>query len=134
MKTTLLALAAAGTMLAGCGPQVDGLASPAAPTVFTLTGNFVLYDDSLSSTCAGDGGYDDIHSGASVVVFDEAATVLATSALGTGTRTSGGCEFPVEVGGVPLGAEFYQVAISHRGNVTVTPEEAQGGLFAAYLG
>ncbi|MET9603575.1 hypothetical protein ABZZ17_00770 [Streptomyces sp. NPDC006512] len=111
----------------------------AAEKTFTLTGKMALSDSdgflSLSGGgCAGKGGYKDIRAGASVTVYDDAGKVVATGSLGAGAREGLTCDFPVTVTGVPTGARFYQVEVSHRGKVTVPKEEAMAGGFGASLG
>ncbi|WP_316527998.1 hypothetical protein [Kitasatospora brasiliensis] len=45
-----------------------------------------------------------------------------------------GCVFPVEVIAVPVGPQFYQVEVSHRGKITLPKVEAQAGLLDVSLG
>lgn len=113
---------------------------------FTLRGAMVLNDGATTATfekggdCSGYGdGYGDIVPGASVTVYDSAGAVVATGSLGKGTLPEGStssvpCSFPVTVPGVPKGAKFYQVEVSHRGKVTVSASDAEAGRFAASLG
>jgi hypothetical protein len=134
MKKSVITLAFAGLALTGCTSQIAGSATPADPTVFVLTGSFVLYDYDLTKSCIGSGGYDDIYPGQSITVYDESAHVVGVGELGSGTHSAGSCEYPVKVEDLPLGSKFYQVEVSHRGKVMLTADEAQAGEFGAHLG
>lgn len=110
---------------------------------FTLRGALSLtdpvpLDPDHTTGCAGSGGYDDIVEGASVTVYDASGAVVGTGALGAGKYASedstAPCVFRFAVAGVPAGAKFYQVEVSHRGKVNVTSAEAKAGAFAATLG
>lgn len=113
-----VALGVAGTLLA---PAL--LASPAAPAAaqtMVVSGTMAL-DDGFGvkdAPCSGDGGYSDIREGAQVVITDASSATLAVGALRSGRRNStGDCEFPFTVGGVPTGHQFYGIEISHRGRL-----------------
>ncbi|MEV7519328.1 hypothetical protein [Streptomyces sp. NPDC091371] len=115
------------------------------PKTFQFNGVFVLSDaDSVGNSssagrCFGTGGYNDIREGTSVTVYDKAGTVLAVGSLGASTFTDGGykgvdkCAYKVAVDGVPTGAGFYQVEVSHRGKVNLSEADAVAGNFAASL-
>jgi hypothetical protein len=111
----VLALAACG---GGKGNTING--------TFTLqgnslqAGNFIAYDGG----CDGTGGYDDIKTGLQVTVSNEAGTVIANGALGTGKETGGGCQFPFKVERVPE-AKFYKIAVGRRGELSYSHEELQ---------
>jgi hypothetical protein len=84
--------------------------------------------------CAGTGGYDDIHQGTSVTVYDDATKIIGTGNLGDSTNSAdGGCTWYFQVE-VPSGPRFYQVEIGHRGKITYTSEEAKAGGVAITLG
>ena len=95
-----------------------------------VTGMFVLFGDadsveSTDSGCQGARGYDDIHSGAQVIVRDEAGTVLATTSLGTGTLLETGmCYFEFDLGSLPR-AHFYSFEVSRRGELTYSRAELE---------
>ena len=111
--------------------------TPEAPPMFTLKGTFTLTDGALKSDdggCLGSGGFDDIAEGTSVTVYDAAGDVVATGNLGKSTYAAGLCLFKVSVDDVPKGEKFYQVEVSHRGNIKVAAREAEKGEFAATLG
>lgn len=85
----------------------------------------------FGASCSGRSGYDDIHSGASVVVKDENSTIIGTASLGAGkVETVAGlgtgtkCKFRSTVGGLPA-AKFYSVEVSHRGSQTYSYEELE---------
>ena len=82
------------------------------------------------------GGYSDIHPGTSVTVRDEAGKILATTTLGAGHYESAeGCVYGFEVADLP-DAKFYQVEVSHRGEITYSEDElnASGWNVALELG
>lgn len=116
-------------------PAPTASPSASAPALFSLSGSMTLKQASFDTgPCAGTGGYSDIGSGTSVTVYDAAGQVIATGALQEGKRVGLYCEFGVFVGGVPEGAKFYQVEVSHRGKITMSAEDAEAGRFAASLG
>jgi hypothetical protein len=76
--------------------------------------------------CHGYQGFDDIQSGAQVIVRDSAGTTVATGTLdqgkaenivdsGQGFKQATTCALPFTVNGVPAGKNFYSVEVSHRG-------------------
>ncbi|WP_051365092.1 hypothetical protein [Rhodococcus sp. JG-3] len=97
------------------------------PETFTVAGSMSLTKgsgwDSISTGCVGDGGYDDIRSGAAIKISDESGTVLATGRLEGGQIDSGMCTFPFMVDGVPAGEAFYEIEVSHRGGLTYDEAE-----------
>ncbi len=73
--------------------------------------------------CVADDGYDDIDTGAQVVVTDEAGTTLGIGDLGIGilTTSSGDstgpadrCQFQFAVSDVPTGKKFYGVHVGNQ--------------------
>ncbi|WP_371617060.1 hypothetical protein [Streptomyces sp. NBC_00454] len=146
-KTAAVVLAVTQALTLGGVAAVAGSGQDAskAPKTFQLNGVFVLSDaDSVGNSssagrCFGTGGYNDIREGASVTVYDKAGTVLAVGSLGASTFTDGGykgvdkCAYKVAVDGVPTGAGFYQVEVSHRGKVNLSEADAVAGNFAASL-
>jgi hypothetical protein len=132
-KTTGRALRAGGCLLpvlavllvlalAACGG--GGRQGNTINGTFTLQGNsladgnFIAYDGG----CDGTGGYDDIKAGLQVTVSNEAGTVIANGALGTGNETGNGCQFPFKVERVPV-AKFYKIAVGHRGELSYSHAE-----------
>jgi hypothetical protein len=76
--------------------------------------------------CHGWQGFDDIQSGAQVIVRDSAGTTVATGSLdqgkaenivdsGQGFKHATTCALSFTVNGVPAGKKFYSVEVSHRG-------------------
>jgi hypothetical protein len=138
-----LAASVAGLVVgAGGVGLVWGMSGSPAAKPFVLRGSLVLSDptptDSNFTGCTGSGGYDDIVPGAAVTVYDAGGRVVANGALGEGryasTDSTAPCVFKFAVPGVPDGAKFYQVEISHRGKLTVSAAKAKAGTFASSLG
>jgi hypothetical protein len=123
MTRGLLGAVLAAALVAGCGG--GAATTPTVPSVHTVTGSLVLSGDGAVNitfpTCAGAGGYDDIHSGASLTVLNEASTIIGTTSLAAGTwanRTDklaglAGCWFDFTIPSVPE-ATFYTVKIGSR--------------------
>jgi hypothetical protein len=141
----LLPIAAglAGAMVGAGGVLVAwGMSGSDAAPAFALTGTMTLTSsvplDADYKNCTGGSGYDDIALGAAVTVYDGGGKVVGTGSLGAGKYASSDstapCVFRVSVPGVPGGAKFYQVEVSHRGKITVSSAEAKAGGFAASLG
>jgi hypothetical protein len=79
--------------------------------------------NSTGAACTGLGGYSDINAGTSVVVRDQSGKVLATGSLDAGKIVSlETCEFAFSVQSVP-DADFYQVEVSRRGNMTYSKSD-----------
>ncbi|MBX3070855.1 MAG: hypothetical protein KF883_10185 [Thermomicrobiales bacterium] len=118
------------TLVASESDPIDAAAAAA----HTLTGTFLLYGgpDGIDliygpgkQTCIGEGGYADIHEGASVRVTNEAGVVIAVGSLGAGESPSlWQCQFAFEVSKVPQAA-FYTIEVSHRGGLTYSWEELE---------
>jgi hypothetical protein len=117
----------------------------AKPNTHTVTGTFVLSGttSTLSPTifanggiCWGKGGYSDIAAGTPVTLKDEAATILATAALGLGTGTDTECTFTFTLTGVSDSAKFYSVEVGRRGAISKSHDEleADGWVFGLTLG
>jgi len=90
----------------------------------TLKGTMTLHEVVSGTSCTGTGGYSDIQAGTEVVVKDQAGKVLATASLGDGRVDSGTCVFDFSVSHLP-DADFYQVEVSHRGNVTYSKADLE---------
>lgn len=130
--------------LTGCGG-----AAVAESSSITMYGQLALTDGwyapqvgqtkKFEGPCTGDGGYDDLHAGATVTVTDADGSVVALGSLGSGRLQSDGsafppCVFPFTVSDVPAGFGFYGVEVSHRGSVPVTGEEAAAGYVRLTIG
>jgi hypothetical protein len=76
------------------------------------------------SSCEGDGGYNDIGSGAGVTVRDETDTIIAVGALAPGRVEEFSCTFPFFVTGIP-NSKFYSVEVSHRGAIAYSHEQLE---------
>ena len=71
------------------------------------------------------GGYDDIHKGASVVIYDADGKKLAVGALKAGKGgESGLCMFDFDVPDIPSGKGPYGVEVASRGEVSFTEKQA----------
>lgn len=78
-------------------------------------------------SCGGTGGYSDMQPGAGIQVSNQAGTILATGSLGSGTTTGSDgstCQFTFSIPHVP-DAPFYQIEVSHRGNVTFSRSQLE---------
>lgn len=97
-------------------------------STFTASGKLglVAVDAATDDCSSGTGGYDDIHEGASVVIYDAAGKKLAVGSLDAGKErgTSGLCLFDFEVSDVPSGVGPYGVEVSSRGQVTFKEDQA----------
>lgn len=79
------------------------------------------------TTCAGEGGYDDLHEGTQIEVTDEANVTLGIGSFDQGTFAEMiGCTWRYEVSGLPK-AKFYKIALSggRRGTLTYSFEEME---------
>ena len=117
MKLVWMA-ALAALLLAGCGGD----------STFTASGTLGLVAlDSAEADCSsGKGGYDDIHKGASVVIYDADGKKLAVGALKSGKELGddGLCVFDFAVPDVPSGDGPYGVEVGTRGQVSFTEDES----------
>lgn len=108
----LLALAFLASLLVACGGD----------STFTVKGTLAITDTSSvvnepvgSSGCEGSSGYDDLASGANVVIHDADGKKVALGLLMPGKlQDDGSCEFSFEVEDVPDSGDLYAVAIGHR--------------------
>lgn len=123
---TLTAVAVVIGTAAGIGVMAwepwKGSSNPTLVGTMTLKG--YPYLGRSGGPCTGEGGYDDIRLGASVVVKDGKGVTLATGRLGAGKMGEFGvdCEFSLEVLNVPK-ADFYSIEVSHRGALTYSRKE-----------
>ena len=115
MKALLVLVMAVA--LAGCG----GGKLTASGTL-GLTAVNAATDDCSSGT----GGYDDIHEGTSVVVYDSTGKKVAIGSLGAGKAygSDGLCVFRFSVPDVPSGDGPYGVEVGSRGQVSFNESEA----------
>lgn len=99
---------------------------------FTINGTLSLRADSITTSglpsgfaCAGKAGYNDIGPGTAVTVSNESGTLLAKGTLESSFGENNWCVFNFTIDDVPAGAKFYKVAVSHRGEMSYTEEEAR---------
>lgn len=107
--------------LAGCSSSFD-----AAGTI-TLGPDGVTQYAPGGGECDGYSGYDDITSGAQVILSADGKTV-GKGELGEAKYDDGYCVFPFEVTGVAGGSEFYSIEISDRGDMQYTQDELEEGV------
>jgi hypothetical protein len=117
--------------------------APSIPTSYTLQGSITLATTSSfgsanytssGGTCHGTNGYNDMTAGAGVNVYNAQGTVVALGQLETGSVTAGGCTFSFSAPGVPDDGGIVQVEVSHRGRISLPPEEAKSGAASFTLG
>jgi hypothetical protein len=113
------------------------------PSSYTLQGSITLAATSSfgsanytsnAGTCQGTNGYNDMTAGAGVNVYSAQGTVVAIGQLQPGNVTAGGCTFSFSAPGVPDNGGIVQVEVSHRGRISLPPEEAKGGNASFTLG
>lgn len=125
-------------VFAACGSGGGG--SDSAPNSQSITGTMTMItgpgdadydrDPAVGGSCEGSGGFDDIRSGASVVVRNEEGTTIASGRLEPGEITSvykgtiPTCEWAFEIRDVP-DAEFYEIEVSHRGGLQYSKAEME---------
>lgn len=125
---------------------IIGVSLAAEPSTFHLGGSLFLdgSNDAVTSggagACQGYGGYSDLTEGAPVTVRSPENTILAVGELTrsrlqpAGTYSDAVCWFLISVPEVPDGEKFYQVEVSRRGSITLTPEQARNGEASLTLG
>lgn len=72
--------------------------------------------------------------GAGVNVYDAQGTVVAIGQLEPGGVTAGGCTFSFSAPNVPDNGGTVQVEVSHRGRISLRPQEAKSGGASFTLG
>jgi hypothetical protein len=109
-----------------------------AVATFTLTGTMELAGAThwrrVSTQCEGINGYDDIAEGTSVTVYSGSGQVVGTGQLTDGVVFGTRCSLSVLVEKVPLGSDFFQVEVSHRGKLTLSAADAKAGKFSGTIG
>jgi hypothetical protein len=112
--------AVAAAVVAGCGSAAPAPVSATIHGVFKLRDGSGISGSTISDSCTGFEGFDDIRHGAQVVVKDQNGTVIGTGTLSSGrtTRKLGDvaleCTFRFSVSGLPK-ATFYSIEVSKRG-------------------
>lgn len=114
--------------LTACGSSSGPTVAPA-PKTFTVKGHLTLtsgnLDGGYGDGCLGSDGFDDIESGAQVVVKDASGKSVAIGALGDGVKSQKVvCTFPFTVPNVPAGDNVYSIEVTHRGGISFTPDKA----------
>lgn len=91
---------------------------------------FYAYGNRPGSECTGDGGYDDMREGVSVLIRNSRGEQIALGRLGAGYLTekvssyAAKCEFAFSIPGVEEDGEIYSVEVGHRGEVQFERENA----------
>lgn len=115
-----------------------GSSKPKAPATIAITGTMTLsqggsdfadqnFLTSAGRRCNGNGGYDDLSTGAGITVTNPVGTVIATGSLGVGrlvgaNKYFGECVFSFTIPAVPI-AKIYGIEVSHRGVLHYTPAQ-----------
>lgn len=148
MKRIVVGFVAAGVLafgVSGCSGVVGVIGghtptpTPVAvstPAVFAISGTVSVPDwDGVSGTkngdtCISNDGYDDIDSGAQVIVMDASGTQIAVGSLGDGWITTEGCSYEFTVDDVPDGQNLYQIHVGneHRGDLTYKRSDLDGAV------
>jgi hypothetical protein len=127
--------------IAGTAALVQARSSTAPPSKVEIGGTFTLksvrginHGPALNGGCFGMNGYSDIQPGTQVRVKDATGKVVGVGALEGGTylEDSFSCRFDFVVT-VP-DSDYYQVAVSHRGDVAADRSTAQAKAIALTLG
>ncbi|MGW0030131.1 hypothetical protein ACWDXD_09890 [Streptomyces sp. NPDC003314] len=107
---------------------------PSGPA-FTAAGTVTVFGSWVNAQedegCVGIDGFADLRPGATVQIFDLAGHELAQGRLGNGTPgkvVGDSCTWPLDVPGVPSGADQYELQITDRARLTKTREELQNGV------
>lgn len=129
-----LGLLVGALLLTACGGNSAPTPSkpPAKPATFAVTGHMdldatgtaVIADDGHKGAgCTGQNGFDDIASGAQVVVRDDKGKTVGVSQLEPGAMATGlyapdaHCTFNFTVPDIDSKADFLSVEVAHRGQV-----------------
>lgn len=109
-------------------PTASDTTASAGPAAFNVSGQLDLVGRDnwlkVGGNCFGVDGYDDIDSGAQVVIRDGDGTKVAIGALEDGYVQNGDCIFLFFVTDVPEGGGVYSVEVAHRGEVAFSESEA----------
>lgn len=104
-----------------------------------VSGTFVLGDfprfGNLESgdSCAGDGGYSDIHNSTQVVARDGQGSILSITRLGAGVADGiGNCVFSFSFSEVPM-VDFFGFEVANRGEVRYSYDDLTSEDFRVYL-
>jgi hypothetical protein len=124
--------------LTSSGPSPAAAPTPTEAATFTLTGTMEVTGIKnwrrVSTQCEGIGGYDDIGESTSVTVYSGSGQVVGTGRLTNGVVFGASCSFSVMVEKVPVGSDFFQVEVSHRGKLTLSAADAKAGKFSGTIG
>jgi len=113
------------------------LGSVLAPST-TVSGTVTFYASNslpLGSSCYGTGLYSDLHSGQSVVVYDDAGQQVGQGVLGTGSVISSSgyassgygraCSFGYSISGASS-SDTYRVVVGRRNGVVFSADQVDG--------
>ena len=93
----------------------------------TINGSSNWHTNGSNYYCSGTGGYDDLESGASVVIRNSDGKQVGLGVLrgGESTESEDTCVFTFVVEDVDDGDELYSVEVTHRGEVTFRKDDAK---------
>lgn len=135
----LLGVAALLVLLAACGNGGDPKGEDQPETLdvsgqldLAATGNGVLADNRRKGAgCVGQNGYEDIQTGAQVVIRDEAGKTVGIGKLDAGTMATGlyatnaHCTFNFTISDIDSTADFLSVEVAKRGQIQFDRDQAQ---------
>ena len=105
--------------LIGCGAGGQTVSG-----TLTIVGGSGATVDRTADTCAGQGGYNDMHDGTEVVVKDGAGVIIGTGRLDFDPTADGRANVCVWRFEAPTkSSDFYSVSIGHRDPVTYSATE-----------
>jgi serine/threonine-protein kinase len=139
LLVAVVVLLAAGAGLAGIWMARRDMA-PASRQTMTVRGSITVpwsgsFLSPTSNECVGKGGYDDLAPGGQVTVTDEKGRVVAVGRITIGQGNPGdACVLLFQVDGVPRGAQFYGVEVTHRGKIQKTEAELLSGTLNLTIG
>jgi hypothetical protein len=143
-RTALLAVVAiAAATLSGCtAPQSKPTPKPlqAAGTITVPINVADVMDGTISddygAPCLAEDGYDDISSGAQVVITDSKGKTVGVGELNAGkvSSTQSKCEFEFTINGIPAGSKFYGIHVGNQNRGVVQEQADQIGNVQLKLG
>ena len=127
-----LAIAAAALLaLSGCVSIFPHPTLTAAGSITTPINEDAVLDGTLTtdngSPCLSDDGYDDISSGAQVIITDAAGKTVGVGYLGHGKVADDGstCKFSFAIKDITAGSKFYGVHVGNQNRGVVQEKPAE---------
>jgi hypothetical protein len=137
------AIGGGAVVLAGLGMAAVGVTrsdAPAPAARMDIRGSITVpWSGSLlsatGSDCAGSGGYSDLAPGGQVTVTDETGKVVGVGRITVGQGSPyQPCVLLFEVAGVPSGARYYGVEVTHRGKIQKTEADLRSATLNLEIG